>query len=70
MTTGDLLLAAPAVITELGAEFLRRGDECMIADPKSQLLCLALPYAEVLTQVQADVNYGLFCLAPMDNHET
>src|ERR1017187_5181838 len=37
MTTDDLLLAAPAVLTELGAEFLRRGHECMIADPKSQL---------------------------------
>ena len=32
MTTDDLLLTSPAVITELGAKFLRRGDECLIAD--------------------------------------
>jgi hypothetical protein len=37
MTTDELLPKAPAVIKELGAEFVRRGHECMLADPQSQL---------------------------------
>ncbi len=37
MTTAKLLLKAPIVIKELGAEFVRRGHECMITDPQSQL---------------------------------
>lgn len=37
MTTDELLLKAPTVIKELGAEFVRRGHECMLADAQSQL---------------------------------
>jgi hypothetical protein len=37
MTSDQLLTKAPTVIRELGAEFVRRGHECMLADPESQL---------------------------------
>jgi hypothetical protein len=36
MTKDKLLLSAPRVIRELGAEFVRRGHECMLADQESQ----------------------------------
>jgi len=32
----ELLIKAPVVITELGSEFVRRGQESMLADEKSQ----------------------------------
>jgi hypothetical protein len=36
ISTADLLLQVPSVMTELGAEFVRRGHECMLASPESQ----------------------------------
>jgi hypothetical protein len=48
MTFDDLLITAPAVINELAAEFVRRGDECLKADKTSQLTaCMFLALRSV-----------------------
>jgi hypothetical protein len=50
-TLGDLLVLAPGVLRELTQELVRRGDECMKADPTSQqtsCFLLALRSASLL----------------------
>jgi hypothetical protein len=57
MTTGELMLRVPTVIGELGAEFVRKGHESMIADAHSQLTACFL-----LAIRSASLLCGMGCL--------